>query len=143
MASVRLSQTVSATPEAVFAAFTEPSEIRKWHAPGADFTVCIADVDPRVGRQYRVGMQPPDCDAPYTFSGVCREVNPPKRLVYTCRWEPPERDMGESLVIIEFEPKSDLTEVVVVHDLLPDQQAADDHTRGWSGTLESLARHFG
>jgi uncharacterized protein YndB with AHSA1/START domain len=143
MASIRLSRVVSAPPLAVFAAFTEPAEIRKWHVPGPDFTVCIADVDPRIGGQYRVGMQPPDRDAPYTFSGECREVSAPSRLVYTCRWEPPERDMGESLVTIEIQPKGDATEVVVVHDLLPDQQAADDHTRGWTGTLESLARHFG
>jgi hypothetical protein len=51
--------------------------------------------------------------------------------------------MGESLVTIELQPKGDATEVVVVHDLLPDQQSADDHTQGWTGTLESLARHFG
>ncbi len=34
------------------------------------------------------------------------------------------------------------TEVRVTHDCLPDQQSADDHTHGWTGTLESLARRF-
>lgn len=143
MARIRLSRVVSASPQAVFAAFPDPGEIKKWHVPGPDFTVCIPEVDPRVGGRYRVGMQPPDREAPYTFSGVCREVEPPTRLVYTCRWEPRMQDMGESLVTIEIQPEGSRTEVVVVHDHLPHQQAADDHIRGWTGTLESLARHFG
>jgi uncharacterized protein YndB with AHSA1/START domain len=143
MSRVRLSWIVSASPEAVFAAFTEPVEIRKWHVPDPEFTVCVAEVDLRAGGRYRVGMQPPDREAPYVFAGVCREVTPPERLVYTCRWEPPERDMGESLVTIEIRAAGEATEVIVTHDHLPDQQAADDLTRGWTGTLESLARHFG
>ena len=43
---------------------------------------------------------------------------------------------------IEFASRGETTEVSVTHDLLPDQQSADDHTKGWTGTLESLARHF-
>ncbi len=37
----------------------------------------------------------------------------------------------------------DSTEVTVRHDLLPDQQSAEDHTHGWTGTLKSLARAAG
>jgi uncharacterized protein YndB with AHSA1/START domain len=87
-------------------------------------------------------MQPPDRDAPHTFYGVYREVSPPNRLVYTSNWEPPDRDTGETVVTIELAAKGESTEVIVTHDLLPDQQSADDHTRGWTGTLGSLARYF-
>ena len=34
-------------------------------------------------------------------------------------------------------------EATVTHESLPDQQSAEDHTRGWTGTLESLANYFG
>jgi uncharacterized protein YndB with AHSA1/START domain len=74
--SARVSRTVAASPQAVFAAFTEPAEIRKWHVPGPDFHVCIAEADPSVGGKYRIGMQPPDRAEPHTFYGVYREVSP-------------------------------------------------------------------
>lgn len=35
-----------------------------------------------------------------------------------------------------------IAEVTVHHDLLPDEQSAEDHTRGWTGTLESLVTYF-
>jgi uncharacterized protein YndB with AHSA1/START domain len=50
--------------------------------------------------------------------------------------------VGESLVTIELTAAGDSTEVRVVHDGLPDQESAEDHTHGWTGTLESLERHF-
>ena len=140
---VRIARTVSASPAEVFAAFTEPAEIRKWHVPGEDFTVCIAEVDLRVGGAYRIGMQPPDRDAPHTFYGVYREVTPPARLVYTSRWEPPDPDSGENLITIDLSAGGGGTQVVVVHDGLPDAESVEAHTRGWTGTLESLVRHFG
>jgi uncharacterized protein YndB with AHSA1/START domain len=135
-------QVVSATCEQVFDAFTVPSEIEKWHVPGPDFAVCIAEVDLRVGGKYRIGMQPPDREKPHTFYGVYREVSPPNRLVYTSNWEPPDRDTGETLVTIDVRSCGGSTEVLVSHELLPDQESADDHTQGWTGTLDSLARHF-
>lgn len=85
---------------------------------------------------------PPNRAEPHTFYGVYREISPPHRLVYTSNWEPPDRDTGETLVTIEISAKDEFAEIVVTHDLLPDQKSADDHTRGWTGTLESLARHF-
>ena len=143
MPSMRVSCIVAAPPIAVFAASTDPIEIRKWHVPDPEFTVCLAEVDARAGGIYRIGMQSPDRGEPHVFSGVCRDVRFPGRLVYTCRWEPPDRDVGESLVTIEFVAKAGATEVVVQHDGLPDDQSVADHTRGWTGTLNSLVRHLG
>ena len=144
MPNMRVSCVVAAaSPAVVFAAFTDPIEIRKWHVPDPEFTVCIAEVDARVGGIYRIGMQSPNRAEPHIFSGVCREVTFPERLVYTCRWEPPDRDVGESLVTLEFFAKAGATEVVVRHDALPDDQSVLDHTRGWTGTLDSLVRYFG
>ena len=141
MARTRVRQLVPAAPEAVFAAFTDPEELRRWHAPGPDFRVPVAEFDARVGGRFRIAMQPPDREAPYTFGGVCREVKPGERLVYTSRWEPPE-EPAESVVTIELRPEGDATEVVVVQDGLPDDASAASHTQGWTGTLESLVRHL-
>ena len=143
MPNMWVSCVVAASPVEVFAAFTDPVEIRKWHVPDPEFTVCIAEVDARVGGIYRIGMQSPNRTEPHVFSGVCLDVRFPERLVYTCRWEPPDRDVGESLVTLEFVAKDGATEVVVRHDGLPDDQSVADHTRGWTGTLDGLVRHLG
>ncbi|HKJ24213.1 MAG TPA: SRPBCC family protein [Myxococcota bacterium] len=137
--SVRTS--VPTSPEAVFAAFTVPDELRRWHAPGPDFTVPVAELEARPGGRLRISMAPADGSGPFTFGGIVLEAKPGERLVYTCRWEPPGAP-GESLVTIELRAAGDGTEVVVVHDGLPDEAAARDHIQGWTGTLASLVRHF-
>ena len=141
MARMSVRTTVPASPEAVFAAFTVPDQIRRWHAPGPDFTVPIAEFDARPGGRIRIAMQPPDRAEPYTFGGECLEAKPGERLVYRCRWEPPEAPQ-ESVVTIELRAVGEGTELVVVQDGLPDEASAQDHTQGWTGSLESLVRHF-
>ena len=141
MARTTVRHFVPASPEAVFAAFTEPDQIRQWHAPGPDFTVPVAEFDARVGGRFRIAMQPPDRAEPYTFGGECREVKPGEQLVYTSRWEPPE-DPAESVVTIDLRREGDGTEVVVVQDGLPDEESAEAHTHGWTGSLEELNRFF-
>jgi len=141
MARMSVRTTVPAPPEAVFAAFTEPEQLRRWHAPGPDFTVPVAEFDARPGGRFRIAMQPPDGAEPYTFGGVCLEAKPGERLVYTCRWEPPSEPQ-ESRVEIDLRAAGDCTEVVVVQDGLPDEASAQDHIHGWTGTLESLVRHL-
>ena len=123
MASTRVERVVAAAAQDVFDAFTRPEEIRKWHVPGPDFHVCIAETDLQVGGRYRIGMQPPDREEPHTFYGVYREVSPGQRLVYTSNWEPPDRDTGETLVTIELTAQGESSLVVVTHDGLPDEES--------------------
>jgi uncharacterized protein YndB with AHSA1/START domain len=141
MAAATVRTTVPAPPEAVYEAFTTPEALRRWHAPGPDFTVPVAEFEARPGGRLRIAMQPPDRAEPYTFGGECLEAKPGARLVYTCRWEPPEAPQP-SRVEIELRAAGDGTEVVVVQDGLPDEASARDHTNGWTGTLAGLVRHF-
>lgn len=106
-----------------------------------DFTVPVAEFDPRPGGRMRIAMQPPDRAEPYTFGGECLEAKPGERLAYRCRWEPPEAPQ-ESVVTIELRAAGDGTELVGVQDGLPDEASAQDHSQGWTGSLESLVRHF-
>src|SRR5438270_3022082 len=65
--------------ERVFAAFTEPEEMKKWWGPKG-FTVIASKMDLRPGGTYHYGMRAPDGS---TIWGkfVYREILPPERIV--------------------------------------------------------------
>lgn len=134
--SLTVSRLVPASAEAVFRAWTEPTEIRKWWPPEG-FTVPFVDVDLRVGGSYRLGLQPPDAD-PFHAAGTYREVDPPRKLVFTWRWEPDSFQAGETLVTVELRDRDGKTEVVLTHERFPSAEARDEHRKGWEACLERL-----
>src|SRR5262245_28729493 len=98
--SLEMTRSLSALPSVVYAAFSEPSELAKWWGPEG-FTVGSLDFDPRVGRSYRIEMQPPEGD-PFYLTGEFREVDPPARLAFTFVYQDPDPDDVETLVELTF-----------------------------------------
>lgn len=132
---LQLKQVISASKEKVFQAWTDPKFVSRWFAPG-DMTVPFADVDARVGGQYRIQMRDGD-DETYTTTGQYQEIILNEKLVFTWGWEGPERH--ESLVTVEFYEKDSGTEVVLTHERLENTEITDKHTQGWQGCLVNLA----
>lgn len=87
---LRLDRTLAADRAAVQRALTSPSLLATWWGP-AGYGVPDLEFDPRPGDAYRITMKPPDGDA-FELRGEFREVEPPARLTYTFRWEPPDPD---------------------------------------------------
>lgn len=152
--TLRISRTIAAPREAVFRAWTEPEELKRWWGVADGYLTPIAEVDLRVGGRYRLGMQAPDVDSPRVCTGTYREVTPPAKLVYTWAWEPPPSpagadlpdyaramvDMGETVVTVEFNDLGGSTEVVLTHEGFPDQGTRDMHGEGWAGCLTQLSK---
>jgi uncharacterized protein YndB with AHSA1/START domain len=136
-ASLSLRRTFQASRERVFRAWTTPEEIARWKGPG-DRTTPVVEVDLRVGGAYRVHMRSPD-GGEMRLVGVYREVDPPKKLVYTWSWET-NPEMGETLVTVEFIERGRATEVVLKHDLFPADEVRDQHAQGWHGSLDKLEK---
>ena len=133
--AVEVRRTIAAKRERVFAAWTRAEEMKRWSGPGP-MTVPICEVDLRVGGRYRLQMRAPD-GATHTAFGSYREIDPPKRLVYTWSWEenPAVRD---SVVTVEFIDRGNSTEVVLRHEGLPTEKERTDHENGWTGALDRL-----
>ena len=136
--TLRLRRSFAASPERVFRAWTRPEEMKQWKAPG-DMTTPIAEVDLRPGGSYRIHMQAPD-GALHRLVGVYRLVEPPKKLVYTWRWEDDPNQPPETLVTVEFLDRGTSTELVLTHELFPNEAAKSLHETGWTGCFEKLAR---
>lgn len=137
--TLNLTRTYSAPRDDVFRAWTEPEALKRWFAPSDEFSTPIAEVDLRVEGAYRIGMKPPDQEDMFIVVGTYREVQPPERLVFTWSWEE-GMDVGETLVTVEFRDLGGSTEVVLTHELFPNEQARDKHNEGWSGCLERLEK---
>lgn len=128
-------RTIRATPERLFAAWTEPAQLRRWWGP-ATVTCTAAEVDLRVGGRYRLANRLPDGRMLWIV-GVFEAIEPPSRLVYTWRLEPGE-DCDER-VSVRFQPRDGGTEVVIVHERIGDEATRDHHEQGWQGCLDGLA----
>ena len=133
--TLEIRRTIQAPRPRVFEAWTAPKELAKWHAPGP-MTVPHADVDLRAGGKYRIVMRAPDGEE-HVVHGEYRQVDRPKKLIYTWSWE---RRIMDSLVTVEFHERGqrgEATEVVLRHDL-PSVAERTRHEEGWIGCLDKL-----
>ena len=73
----------------------------------------------------------------HRVTGTYREVDPPNRLVYTWQWETTP-GATETLVTVEFHDRAGRTEIVLIHERLPDAEARARHEQGWNGCFEKL-----
>ncbi len=100
-----------ALPTVVFEALTDPDKLAKWWGPG-EFTSPSIELDLRVGGGYRIAMQPPEGELFY-LSGEFREIDPPRRLAYTFRWEDPDPDDQETLATLSLRDQGESTGLVL------------------------------
>ena len=133
--TLEVRRTFAVPRQRVFEAWTRPEELRRWAGPG-EMDTPLAEVDLRVGGRYRLHMKGPD-GAEHRVHGTYREIDPPRRLVYTWSWET-NPDVTDSVVSVEFHDRDGSCEVVLRHEKLPSQDSRDRHRLGWTACLEKL-----
>lgn len=124
---LELERRIEARPETVFAYFVDPVRYARWM--GVD-----VELDPQPGGRYQVRVP-----QGYTAMGEFREVDPPRRVVFTWGWEghdtvPP----GTTEVAVTLTPDGDGTIVRLVHTNLPSPDEVSSHTFGWNRYLDRL-----
>ena len=74
-------RTIRASPERLFVAWTQPQQLMQWWGPTG--VVCVAaEVDLRVGGQYRIGNRLPSNEVVW-IEGEFELINRPSELRYT------------------------------------------------------------
>ena len=66
-------------------------------------------------------------------------MEPPTRLVYT--WQIESTPQAPEIVTVSFERREKGTEVIVIHEHIPDASTRSQHEHGWQGCLTGLAKH--
>jgi uncharacterized protein YndB with AHSA1/START domain len=136
--SLTLKRRLNASPEKVYAAWTNPQKIARWFGPSSvKAGTGQASIDARIGGRYRISFTMENGEY-NEVGGVYREVVPNERLVFSWAWHStPER---ESQVTVALKPDGDGTLLTLLHEQLFDQAARDGHERGWIGALDKLEK---
>ncbi|HEY1309844.1 MAG TPA: SRPBCC domain-containing protein [Pseudolabrys sp.] len=137
--SLTIKRRFNATPEKVFAAWTDPEKVKRWMGPG-EVKALSVESDPRTGGRYRWLMQAPNGEQ-HDVGGAYREVIPNEKLVFTWAWKStPER---ESLVTVLIKPDGQGSLMTLTHEQFFDDEARDRHNQGWEGAMPKLEKYLG
>jgi uncharacterized protein YndB with AHSA1/START domain len=130
---------IRASAKRLFEAWTTPEQLCAWWGP-PEVEHVAAEIDLRVGGTYLIENRLGDGRS-VRIAGTFEVVDPPRRLVYTWSVEPGHGTRER--VTVRFEPCDDATEVIILHERVPDEPTRDGHERGWVGCLDGLATYVG
>ena len=138
--SLTIQRRLNASPERVYAAWTEAEKIARWFGPSVvDQSTVKAKMDVRVGGSFQVSFNTEDGEY-HEVGGTYREVVPNKRLVFSWAWyTTPER---ESQVTVTIKAEGSHTLLTLLHEQLFDEATKTGHTRGWTGSMDKLEAIF-
>jgi D-3-phosphoglycerate dehydrogenase len=126
-------RTIPAPRQRVFDAWLDPATLARFMYPG-DVTQATAEVDPRVGGQFRIVMTHGRGGAEHW--GEYLVIERPARLSFT--WISESTDRRETTVTIELSERRDGgTDLVLSHRGLPDRSAGA-HEGGWGSIADKL-----
>jgi glutathione S-transferase len=137
--SLEIKRFIKAPRDRVYAAWTDPVQLKKWFGPeNVKTRDLIADV--RVGGRFRWDCTDPE-GKEVTISGEYRELQPGRKIVFTWRLEENEDWKNHSsIVTVEFFDQQGGTEVRLSHENLPTEPSRDDHKQGWESALDKLGK---
>ncbi len=138
--SLTLTHTVAAPADRVFRALTSADELKKWFGH-EEFEVPVAEMDLRVGGEYRIEMKAPDGEV-YSVKGTIEELSPPNLLCYTWAWEEDEgEEEHQSKVTYRLSPDGDGTRIELTHTQLASGESAERHKEGWTACFVNLSKY--
>jgi uncharacterized protein YndB with AHSA1/START domain len=136
---LEIKRVVNAPRDRVYAAWTDPAQLKQWFGPENVQTRDII-ADARVGGEFRWDLINPEGEE-MTMRGEYRELVPGKKVVFTWQWQDDE-DWKEcvSIVTVELSDRDGGTEVRLIHEQLPSAESRDRHSEGWNSVLEKLEK---
>lgn len=144
---VHITRFIRAPREHVFAAWTDPEQMKRWMGP-VNSTCTEAETDLRVGGSYRfvvLGTLPstngePPQERTHIVTGEYLEVVPPELVRYT--WRGNLVPDSKSIVTLRLHEESGGTRLELLHENLSSIDAASGYNAGWNSVLDKLATYI-
>ena len=137
--SLEIKRFINATPARVFAAWTDPAQLKQWFGPEWVQTREIL-AEAEVGGKFRWDLITGNGDEK-TIAGEYRDIVPGKIIVVT--WRHVDDEVWEnrtSIVTVDFLDRDGGTELRLKHEHLPSEESRDDHNNGWNRMLNRLEK---
>src|SRR4029453_5781237 len=116
--SLQIKRFIRASRDRVYAAWTDPAQLKKWFGPENIKTHNLI-ADARVGGQFHWDLTDQE-GKEITISGGYRELEPGKKIVFTWQWEDDEDwKSHSSIVTVEFFDREGGTELRLTHETFP------------------------
>ena len=135
---LRLERLIPASPEDVFDAWTEPQILAQWWGPEG-FTTPSPQVDLRVGGSYRTVMIAAD-GGEFIATGMYREIERPRRLIFTWAWEKEGARGHETQITVTFDAAPGGTKLVFLQQRFQAAHERNRHQHGWNSMFNRLER---
>lgn len=136
--SVSLHRVLTAQPEKIYRAFTEPDAMARWLPPNG-FTGKVHHMDPKVGGTFKMSFTNFTTGTRIGFGGEYLELVPGERLRYTDVFDDPNLP-GAMTVTVTLKKVSVGTEITALQEGIPDVIPLEACYLGWQESLLNLAR---
>ena len=141
-----LERSFKATPERVFAAFSDPASKSRWNYTSEASELLHHEADFRVGGGERVKMKfgpgTPIAGMTITLESVYEVILPNQRMVWAYRMELDGRTFSSALVTVELVKTSSGTDLLLTHQGAYFEGADGPEMRkgGWITLMEKLTK---
>jgi uncharacterized protein YndB with AHSA1/START domain len=133
-----LIRTFPVPPDAVFAAWIDPSQLAQWWGT-SEFPGSAAEIDLQVGGTWRACMTSPQGEDHWA-GGTFQTIDPPRQLAFSFAWAAYPDSVSD--ITITFAPHVNGTEMTFHQRLSVSPETAAAYEAGWVATLDRLRTHF-
>ena len=131
-----------ASPERVYRAWTEASELAHWFRGSHEGHLEIHEFDCRDGGGYDLTMVNPNGDR-YHLAGTYLKLEPSRRIEMTWTWKFDGETTPPSTVSLDLKPLGEGTLLIIRHEKFMSADDRDNHQSGWEPCLQNLEAYLG
>ncbi len=136
--SVSLHRVLTAPPEKVFRAFTEPGAMASW-LPPYGFVCTVHEMNVQEGGTYKMSFQNFTTGNGHSFGGQYIEIKPNEFLKYSDKFDNPNLP-GEMFTSVWLQKVSVGTEIRILQENIPAMIPVEMCYLGWQESLEKLKK---
>ena len=142
MRELRITRVLEAPRELVFKAWIDPQHLINWWGPRG-FSTPNCEMDARPGGSYQFRMRAAS-GREVIWSGVCRELIEPERLVLTCSIRNLDGSLvsAETVLTLTLEDQQGKTRLTLHQGVFDSDENCRAHGQGWNDALDRIGEYL-
>lgn len=135
---IELRHSFAISKQKLFTLLSTPHYMEQWFSPDETIAVKVVNHDFKKHGLYHLQYTQAD-GSQQNVHGQFLQIDPPDTICFSWQWLAPDSyGDSETLVTWSLSEQKNNTELLVVHERLPDAEYLQRHHAGWLGTLDRL-----